>query len=260
MRGARIIESIWRKAWRRWGNFSHGTWERCVLQRCAGLGENRMGRAGEWNFPQLVLDVIRKAYADYRIDDADYVETRTESYLSGGTGTGRKRSRSAYSSKWNNSLTGDSLNENGFDSPLICAYGRIYQYCPSFHPGTPFCWHFKKYALQHVYQSACYEKFSSWIGKIPWYIWRYMLKVLLCTRFREREQRCFDILTERRRNSNVFLLLLAFVSFLKFPVSKRKKKKLPKTFGRYADKVLTFAPAFKEVSGVIVTLLDWICR
>ena len=27
-----------------------------------------------------MLDVIRKTYADYRIDDADYVETRTESY------------------------------------------------------------------------------------------------------------------------------------------------------------------------------------
>jgi len=30
--------------------------------------------------PAAVLDVIRKTYADYRIDDADYVETRTESY------------------------------------------------------------------------------------------------------------------------------------------------------------------------------------
>ena len=54
----------------------------------------------------------------------------------------------------------------------------------------------KKYVLQHICQSAFYKKmFKENAKKSPYIFGLYVIKSYFCTRFREREQRCIDILT-----------------------------------------------------------------
>jgi hypothetical protein len=54
----------------------------------------------------------------------------------------------------------------------------------------------KIYVLQHICQSAFYKKmFKENAKKSPYIFGLYVIKSYFCTRFREREQRCIDILT-----------------------------------------------------------------
>ena len=118
--------------------------------------------------------------------------------LSGGTGTGRKRSRSAYSSKWNDSLTAWFFKRKWLWQPLICARvrARIYYIVSLFSSLSPFCWRSKKICSSTCLSISVLRKsFHLPCKKSPYIFGLYVIKSYFCTRFREREQRCFDILT-----------------------------------------------------------------
>ena len=77
--GARIIESDMEKGMTEVEIFHEGREKDVYFNGAQDWVRTEWGvRVNE--LPAAVLDVIRKTYADYRIDDADYVETRTESY------------------------------------------------------------------------------------------------------------------------------------------------------------------------------------
>ena len=77
--GARIIESDMEKGMTEVDIFHEGREKDVYFNGAQDWVRTEWGvRVNE--LPAAVLDVIRKTYADYRIDDADYVETRTESY------------------------------------------------------------------------------------------------------------------------------------------------------------------------------------
>ena len=115
-----------------------------------------------------------------------------------GAGTGRKRSQSAYSSKRNDSLTEWFFKRKWLWQPLIYARvrARIYYIVSLFSSLSPFRWRSKKICsstclsisvLRKSFHIPC-KKSSDIFGV-------YVIKSYFCTRFREREQRCFDILT-----------------------------------------------------------------
>ena len=80
-----------------------------------------------------------------------------------------------------------------FSLPLfLSACMRIY-YNVSLLPDFPSS--LKKYVLQHICQSAFYKNVQEKRKKSPDIFGVYVIKSYFCTRFREREQRCFDILT-----------------------------------------------------------------
>ena len=77
--GARIIESDMEKGMTEVEIFHEGREKDVYFNGAQDWVRTEWGvQVNE--LPAAVLDVIRKTYADYRIDDADYVETRTESY------------------------------------------------------------------------------------------------------------------------------------------------------------------------------------
>ena len=77
--GARIIESDMEKGMTEVEIFHEGREKDVYFNGAQDWVRTEWGvRVNE--LPAAALDVIRKTYADYRIDDADYVETRTESY------------------------------------------------------------------------------------------------------------------------------------------------------------------------------------
>ena len=80
-----------------------------------------------------------------------------------------------------------------FSLPLfLFARMRIY-YNVSLLPDFPSS--LKRYVLQHICQSAFYKNAQENAKKSPYIFGVYVIKSYFCTRFREREQRCFDILT-----------------------------------------------------------------
>lgn len=67
-----------------------------------------------------------------------------------------------------------------FSLPLfLSARMRIYYNVSLFSSLSPFCWHSKKYVLQHICQSAFYKNVQEKLEKIPLYIWLVCYKVLL---------------------------------------------------------------------------------
>ena len=136
---------------------------------------------------------------------------------------------------------------------FLSARMRIY-YNVSLLPGFPSSlknMFFNTFVNQHFI-----KMFKRNAKKSPNIFGVYVIKSYFCTRFREREQRCFDILTgaaqELLHISSAWGLFLSGIS----PLKKQNEKKLPKTFGRYEIKFLPLHPLSKSKQRWLTLFLE----
>ena len=123
---------------------------------------------------------------------------------------------------------------------LACAYIIMCSFCLTFHPLLKIC------SSTCLLISVLRKSFHIPCKKSPYIFGLYVIKSYFCTRFREREQRCIDILTGTAQEllpiSSAWGLFLSGI----LPLKKQNEKKLPKTFGRYEIKFLPLHPLSKS--------------
>ena len=100
----------------------------------------------------------------------------------------------------------------------------------------------KKYVLQHPYQSTSYKLVSKNMRKNDRYIWsEWIYALLLHPLSKRRKALQLTFWQKRCKNSDVFLSF-CLNSNQEYGSRKEKRKKLPKTFGRYVVKFLPLHP------------------